>query len=60
MSDIHREQRIQVLLGSQPGSPAQIMGGYLDEGCPTPNPRPASEDEKEELQMYSRGLAHLG
>ena len=55
MLDIHEKERTQVLVAPSPaeGSPMHVMTGFMDEGCPKWNPRPASETEKRSVEALA-------
>jgi hypothetical protein len=41
---------MDVLLCPPPTSPAHMVGGFMDEGCPVWRPRGPSVEEEEELR----------
>ena len=50
--DTHAEARKMVLMSgsAEHGSPNQMLGGYLDEGCPYWAPRPPNDEEREAIR----------
>ena len=62
--DTHAEARKMVLMSgsAEHGSPDQMLGGYLDEGCPYWAPRPPNEEEREGIRKqeeFSRRFARM-
>jgi hypothetical protein len=53
--DLHKNARLEVLLCPPPESPAHMMGGFMDEGCPVWRPRGPSVEEEEQI----RRVRHL-
>lgn len=53
IADIHKSTRIEVLLSPPPGSPAHLLGGFMDERCPVWRPRGPSAEEEIELRRVA-------
>jgi hypothetical protein len=58
MADLWGKTRIEVLLCPRSGSPAHMMAGAYDEGCPVWRPRGPSEEEDEVLRRVA-GMSRL-
>jgi hypothetical protein len=53
IADLHKRTRIEVLLSPPPGSPAHMVGGFMDEGCPVWRPRGPCAEEEAQLRRVA-------